>query len=164
VAERVTDLSIAKLKKTRTASRTATTPLPGGSIRDVGLAIAEARREYDTGLPTDTIPHLIGAYGSRYRDVLQLASGRAEWRTRIAAGLPVIGAQLVVAARSEMAVTLADAIIRRTPIGALGYPGDEALERAAAVVGGELGWSAARRQEEVDSVKRFYGIVNALKT
>jgi glycerol-3-phosphate dehydrogenase len=63
-----------------------------------------------------------------------------------------------------MAVTLADAIIRRTPIGALGYPGDEALERAAAVVGGELGWSAARRQEEVDSVKRFYGIVNALKT
>ncbi|HEV2982876.1 MAG TPA: glycerol-3-phosphate dehydrogenase C-terminal domain-containing protein, partial [Vicinamibacterales bacterium] len=164
VAERVTDLSIAKLKKTRTASRTATTPLPGGSIRDVGLAIAEARREYDTGLPTDTIPHLIGAYGSRYRDVLQLAAGRADWRTRIAAGLPVIGAQLVVAARSEMAVTLADAIIRRTPIGALGYPGDEALERAAAVVGGELGWSAAQRQDEIDAVKRFYGIVNALKT
>jgi glycerol-3-phosphate dehydrogenase len=63
-----------------------------------------------------------------------------------------------------MALTLADAIIRRTPIGALGYPGDGALERAAAVVGGELGWSAAQREDEIAAVKRFYGIVNALKT
>ena len=69
-----------------------------------------------------------------------------------------------MAARSEMALTLADAIIRRTPIGALGYPGDEALERAAGIVGGELGWSVARRQDEIAAVKQFYGIVNALKT
>jgi glycerol-3-phosphate dehydrogenase len=156
VAERVTDLSISKLKKTATPSRTATTPLPGGSIRDVGLAIAEARREHDAGLPSDTIPHLIGAYGSRYRDVLELAAGRPEWRTRIAADSPVIGAELVMAARSEMAITLADAVIRRTPIGALGYPGDDALERAAAIVGGELGWSAARRQDEIAAVRRVY--------
>jgi glycerol-3-phosphate dehydrogenase len=169
VAERVTDLSVSKLKKAAVPSRTAATPLPGGSIRDVGLAIAEARREHDAGLPSDTIPHLIGAYGSRYRDVLELASGRPEWRTRVAAESPVIGAELVVAARSEMALTLADAIIRRTPIGALGYPGDAALERAAAIVGGALGWSADRRQQEIASVQNFYrgaphGIVNALKT
>ena len=156
VAERVTDLSISKLKKTAPSSRTATTPLPGGSIRDVGLAIAEARREHDAGLPSDTIPHLIGAYGSRYRDVLELAAGRSEWRTRIAADSPVIGAELVMAARSEMAITLADAVIRRTPIGALGYPGDDALERAAAIVGGELGWSAARRQDEIAAVRSVY--------
>ncbi len=158
VAERVTDLSISKLKKTATPSRTATTPLPGGSIRDVGLAIAEARREHDAGLPSDTIPHLISAYGSRYRDVLELAAGRSEWRTRIAADSPVIGAELVMAARSEMAITLADAVIRRTPIGALGYPGDDALERASAIVGGELGWSAARRQDEIAAVRRVYRV------
>jgi glycerol-3-phosphate dehydrogenase len=158
VAERVTDLSISKLKKTATSSRTAITPLPGGSIRDVGLAIAEARREHDAGLPSDTIPHLIGAYGSRYRDVLELAAGRSEWRTRIAADSPVIGAELVMAARSEMAITLADAVIRRTPIGALGYPGDDALERAAAIVGGELGWPAARRQNEIAAVRNVYRV------
>ena len=44
-----------------------------------------------------------------------------------------------------MALTLADAVIRRTPLGALGYPGDDALERAAAIVGAELGWSEERR-------------------
>ena len=164
VAERVTDLSLSKLKKPPVASRTASTPLPGGSIRDVGLAIAEARREHDAGLPSDTIPHLIGAYGSRYRDVLELASGKPDWRTRVAADSPVIGAELVLAARSEMAVTLADAVIRRTPIGALGYPGEEALARAAAIVGKELGWSDARRHDEIAAVQKFYGILNALKT
>ena len=58
VAERITDTLLTKLQHARVACRTATTPLPGGTFRDIGLAIAEARREFDEGLPTDTIPHL----------------------------------------------------------------------------------------------------------
>src|SRR6185436_12061276 len=158
-AERVTDTLLATLQHAPVPCRTAATPLPGGSVRDVGLAIADARREYDEGLPTDTIPHLIAAYGSRYRDVMDLAADRADWRTRIAPGSPVIGAELVLAARKEMAPTLADAVIRRTPLGALGYPGDDALARAAAIVGAELGWTKERRREEIAVVKRFYPLV-----
>jgi glycerol-3-phosphate dehydrogenase len=157
VAERLTDTLLAKLQRPAVACRTAATPLPGGSIRDVGLAIADARREHDEGLPTDTIPHLIAAYGSRYRDVMDLAADRADWRTRVAAASPVIGAELILAARKEMAPTLADIVIRRTPLGALGYPGDDALARAAAIVAAELGWSDARRQEEIAAVRSFYG-------
>ena len=164
VAERVTDTLFQKLKETPVACRTGTTPLPGGSLRDIGLAIADARREFDEGLPADTIPHLIGAYGSRYRDVMEIASGRADWRTRLAPDSPVIGAQLVLAARKEMAPTLADIVIRRTPLGALGHPGDAAIVRAAAVVGTELGWTEDRRRAEIAGVDAFYGIVKALKT
>jgi glycerol-3-phosphate dehydrogenase len=164
VAERVTTRLMAKLQQKPVRSRTASTPLPGGSIRDVGLAIADARREHDEGLPTDTIPHLIAAYGSRFRDVVELAETRSEWRTRLAKDSPVIGAELVHAVRKEMAVTLADAVLRRTPLGALGDPGDVALERAAAIVGAELRWSDDRRRDEVAAVRRFYGTLNALKT
>ncbi len=164
VAERVTDRLVSKLQRDVVACRTANTPLPGGSLRDVGLTLAAARREHDEGLPSDTIPHLLAAYGSRYRDVLELAAGRADWRTRVAKDSPVIGAELVQAVRSEMAVTLADAVLRRTPLGALGDPGNEALARAAGIVGDVLGWSDARREDEISAVKRFYGIVNALKT
>ena len=156
VAARVTDLLLKKLQHEPVPCRTGATPLPGGSVRDVGLAIADARREFDEGLPTDTIPHLIAGYGSRFRDVMDIASPRAEWRTRIAPDSPVIGAELVLAARKEMAVTLADAVIRRTPLGALGYPGDGPLARAAAIVGAELGWSEERRREEIAAVKGFY--------
>ena len=160
----MTDTVLVKLLQKPVPCRTATTPLPGGSLRDIGLAIADARREFDEGLPTDTIPHLIAAYGSRYRDVMEIAAERAEWRTRLAPDSPVIGAQLVLAARKEMAPTLADVVIRRTPLGALGHPGDAALATAAAIVGGESGWSEERRREEIAAVNAFYGTVNALKT
>jgi len=164
VAERVTNRLFAKLQKKSVASRTASTPLPGGDIADVGLAIADGRREHDEGLPTDAIPHLIAAYGTRFRDVLDLAVDRPDWRKRLVKGSPVIGAELVHAARKEMALTLADAVIRRTPLGALGDPGEEALQRAAAIVGTELRWSEDRRRAEIEAVQRFYGTVNALKT
>jgi glycerol-3-phosphate dehydrogenase len=157
VAERVTNRLFEKLPQKPVASRTATTPLPGGDIHDVGLAIADARREHDEGLPTDTIPHLIAAYGSRFRTVLDLAVDRPDWRKRLAKNSPVIGAELVHAVRKEMALTLADAVIRRTPLGALGDPGEDALVRAADIVGTELRWSPDRRRAEIDAVQRFYG-------
>jgi glycerol-3-phosphate dehydrogenase len=164
VAEKITNTALSKLQHARVRCRTASTPLPGGSVRDVGLAIADARREFDEGLPADTIPHLIAAYGSRYRDVMEIAADRPDWRIRIAPGSPVIGAELILAARKEMAPTLADIVIRRTPLGAVGYPGDDPVARAAAIVGRELTWSDDRRRDEIAAVQRFYGIVNALKT
>ena len=156
VAQRVTDTAFSKLGRKSAPCRTSTTPLPGGSLRDIGLAIADARREFDQGLPTDTIPHLIAGYGSRYRDVMEIAGNRQDWRTRLAPDSPVIGAELVLAARKEMAPTLADIVIRRTPLGALGHPGDAAATRAAAIVGDELGWSEDRRRQEIADVSAFY--------
>jgi glycerol-3-phosphate dehydrogenase len=122
------------------------------------LAIAEARRDHDEGLPTDTIPHLIAAYGSQYRDVLDLADGRKDLKSRVAPGSPVIGAELVKAARAEMAITLSDALIRRTPVGALGYPGDEAVSRAAEIVGAERRWTEDQKRAETAAVRSFYGL------
>src|SRR4030095_15667263 len=114
VAERATDLVLRKLQRESVASKTATTTLPGGNVRDVGYAIAGARREHDEGLPSDTIPHLIAAYGTRYQEVLELANDRPELKKRVAKGLPAVGAELLFAAKREMAITLADAMIRRT--------------------------------------------------
>jgi glycerol-3-phosphate dehydrogenase len=156
VAERVTDLAIARLGKSAGPCRTAVVPLPGGGLRDVPLAIAEARHLHDTGLPSDSIPHLVAAYGTRYDQVVLLAAERSEWRARVADGSPVIGAQLVWAFRHEMAVTLGDAVIRRTPLGALGLPGEATLQRAADIVGSHEHWSDERKRQEIDDVRRFY--------
>jgi glycerol-3-phosphate dehydrogenase len=88
--------------------------------------------------------------------VLSLAQDHPGWRTRLAEASPVIGAELAWAARKEMAITLSDAVIRRTPLGALGYPGDTAVEQAARIVGDELSWSDERRRQEMAAVKEFY--------
>jgi glycerol-3-phosphate dehydrogenase len=63
---------------------------------------------------------------------------------------------ILEAVREEMVVTLADAVLRRTALGALGYPGDAALTSAAAAVGAELGWPAERTQQEIADVRAFY--------
>ena len=76
----------------------------------------------------------------------------------------MIGAELVLAARKETAPTLADIVIRRMPLGALGHPGADALAQAAAIVGVELGWSEEQRRREIAAVDAFYGMVNALNT
>ena len=162
VAERVTDRVLAKLQRRAVPCRTATTALPGGEIKDVAATIAFARRECGIELPIDTIPHLVAAYGSRYKEILTLCEGQPDLTSRLAEGSPVIGAELVWAVRHEMAVTLADAVIRRTPLGALGYPGDKAVDRAADLVAGTLGWSHDRRRSEVAALRRFYSAIFAL--
>lgn len=59
-------------------------------------------------------------------------------------------------ATSEMVCTLADAVVRRTTIGALGCPDPPVLDAAAAVVGDALGWDADRRRKEIAGVRSLY--------
>ena len=74
----------------RRPCRTASTPLPGGHVRDAALTIADARRDYDRFVPSDTIPHLVAAYGSGYREVMELAAHAGpSGATRLAADSPV---------------------------------------------------------------------------
>ncbi len=64
--------------------------------------------------------------------------------------------RLIEAARNEMVVTLEDAVIRRTTLGALGPPSEAALLDAATVVGNELGWDEARQRTELANLREFY--------
>ena len=45
-----------------------------------------------------------------------------------------------------------------TPLGAVAYPGDAAVERAASIMASERGWNDARMRAEVDAVRRFYTV------
>ena len=162
VAQRVTDRLLSKLRCRPAPCLTATTALPGGGITDLGWAIAEARRAGGANLPGDSIPHLVAAYGSRYGEILALCTERPELGVRLNDESPVVGAELVWAARHEMVATLSDAVVRRTSLGALGYPGDLAIDRAADLVGTELRWSHEQRRAEVVSLRRFYSAIFAL--
>jgi glycerol-3-phosphate dehydrogenase len=65
-------------------------------------------------------------------------------------------ALLAAAVRDELVVTLADAVIRRTPMGAVGCPDGPALSRAASIAAAALGWDEARAANEIAAVRRFY--------
>jgi glycerol-3-phosphate dehydrogenase len=156
VAEKVVDRALTSLHRPAVASRTADTPLPGGTVPDVEAAVADARRMYDERLPSDAVPHLVAAYGSRCALIAELAATTPGAGQRLGDETAVIAAELIWAARHEMVLTLQDAVVRRTPLGALGYPGDAVAQRAAEIVGTELNWDRTRQQREVDALRRFY--------
>jgi glycerol-3-phosphate dehydrogenase len=64
-----------------------------------------------------------------------------------------VGDELIAqAARQEMVMSLADVVMRRTPLGSLGVPDEATLRHAAAIVGRELGWDEERQRAEIAAV------------
>ncbi|HWD54913.1 MAG TPA: glycerol-3-phosphate dehydrogenase/oxidase [Acidimicrobiales bacterium] len=92
---------------------------------------------------------LLGRYGSESPHVLALADGHPELLEPAVTGLPYTRAELVYAAREEMAQTLDDVLARRTRASIQRAQATlaAALE-AANLIAPELGWSATEAAEE----------------
>ena len=56
------------------------------------------------------------------------------------------------AVRDEMALTLADAVLRRLDLGTGGDPADEDLSVVGAVMATELGWDETRQRREREAL------------
>lgn len=61
-----------------------------------------------------------------------------------------------LAVRDEMALTLADAVLRRLDLGTAGPPPPPELDTVARVMVAELGWDAAREEAERAALARLY--------
>ena len=92
-------------------------------------------------------------HGSAVLEVLAMAQGRPEW-LEVLPGSNVLAVEIAYAARHEMALTLADAVFRRTDLCTTGHPGEAALRAAARVMAECRGWPEARQQAELDDVRR----------
>ncbi|MGH9155237.1 MAG: glycerol-3-phosphate dehydrogenase/oxidase [Acidimicrobiales bacterium] len=102
------------------------------------------------GVPPEVLDHLVGRHGGEAAELVKLVAADVRLGRPLVAGQPYLAVEAVWAARHELAHTLDDVLSRRTRASVLGA---EAAARAApavaALVGGELGWSAARECEEV---------------
>jgi glycerol-3-phosphate dehydrogenase len=61
----------------------------------------------------------------------------------------VLEVEVVNAVQNEMAVKLADVVLRRTELGTLAHPGAAALCRCAEIMAPLCGWSASRVESEL---------------
>ena len=125
-------------------SGTATTPLGGGEIGDVRRAMDDATSTIGDGVVAERLVH---AFGSEWRDVWNLTGSDPTLVQRIAPDRPYVLAELRYGVVHEMARTLADLLIRRTPI-AFETPdhGREAARHVAPRVAEWLEWSAAETE------------------
>ena len=98
--------------------------------------------------------HLADRYGTEAASVARAASDDATLLEPFLEGLPYVGAELVFAARSELAVTLTDLLCRRTRAHLMDARATfSGADRAARIVAGELGWDGARADAEVDAYR-----------
>ena len=108
------------------------------------------------GLDQQAWDHLQRIYGDQASRVASLVETSPLLGQRLVDHLPIIGAQIVEAARNEMALTLEDIVLRRTGLGSAGYPGDAAILKVEAIARDELGWSSSRVEDEIQGLKEFY--------
>jgi glycerol-3-phosphate dehydrogenase len=112
----------------------------------------------DFHLPVATAQHLAHKYGMGAPSVLKLAESNPSLALPLVPGEAPIGAQVVYAARNEMALTIEDVLSRRIGLQTVGW---RAAIRATPAVGAllrrELGWSVT---EEAAAVDQYIGKVN----
>jgi len=116
-------------------------PEPGSAPLGIDPALAE---------------RLARTYGGAAASIFRDLTGNPSHSARIAPDQPTTAAEILHAVREEMAHSLADVVLRRTPLGTSGHPGSAALAAGASVLAAELGWDAARREREIGLVEAHY--------
>ncbi|HEX6818709.1 MAG TPA: glycerol-3-phosphate dehydrogenase/oxidase [Ktedonobacterales bacterium] len=108
---------------------------------------ARARR---VGLPPAITAHLLRTYGDDAEALLAVVEGDTELASPLIADLPNVCAEVVYACRQEMALTVEDALARRTRIALEDSTrGLSVSERVATLMARELGWSEADKRRRI---------------
>lgn len=139
LAEQVVDAIVAKLGVRAKPCATATTKLPGAQVDRFRDFVTDMQKR-QPGLVS--MKYLARLYGSRLPTLL---SAPAE---------PIgatgdVTAQIPLAIKEEMALTLEDVVMRRTGIGQLGRPPADAIAKITDMMASELGWNAERKAREI---------------
>lgn len=149
-AERAVDLALRKLGRTGPRCRTAQTPVHGGDTTDVEGLRARLHAKAPQDASPDAREALLYNHGTAAFDILAYGEEDPALLTTFGDGAPTFRAEIVHAARCEMAQTLADVLLRRTDLAAGRTPDDAVVEECARIAGRELGWDEVRIRDEVD--------------
>lgn len=106
------------------------------------------------GQDREVLVHLGSAYGANMRQVRAIAEEDKRFAQRIVPALPYVMAEIVYACRHEMAMTLEDALARRTRLTLLDkQQGVSAARDVATVMAAELGWSEQEVSRQIAAYK-----------
>jgi glycerol-3-phosphate dehydrogenase len=108
-----------------------------------------------TGLSLAQVDHLLGRHGGQIDEVLTLIGSRPDLAEPLSGAVDYLAAEVVHAVTHEGARHLDDVLTRRTRISIETFDrGTVAARPAAELMAGELGWDAARLEDEVDHYLR----------
>jgi glycerol-3-phosphate dehydrogenase len=148
IAEQAVNLTFRKLGRPAHASRTAVTPVYGGDIPDVSAHLLQAKARYGRLYGDRVVENLVQNHGTAYTEVLSLAEADPTLTERLE-GSSTTRMEVVHAVRNEMAVRLADVVLRRTDLGSASRPGQAALVECGRIMAQTLQWDETRLVSEL---------------
>ncbi len=113
-------------------------------------AYAQARR---LGIGEESAQWLMRRHGMRIEQIFHIVEETPQLAARIVTALPFIYADLLLCARDEMALHLSDLLRRRMPLLILATLSTAEIRHLAELVAPELGWDAARVEQEVEACR-----------
>ncbi len=148
----VVDVVERELGRGPTPSETARVPLPGG---DLDSYEQETERAYRATGSHATAEHLVRAYGSRWTLVWEETRADPSLIEPLVEGLPDLRAELPYAASNEMALGIADLLVRRTHVAfEMRDNGRSVAPLVADLVASRLGWDARSREAQIATFAR----------
>ena len=151
LAEQTVDRLGRMLDRKLPACRTQDTRLPGAYRLDEAR---ESLQDLD-GLSASGVERLLGIYGGRAVDLLDLARAVPALRKTIDSAHSVLAAEVVFAIREEMPRTLIDIVYRRLMLGLDADQGRPLYEMVAAIAANELDWSDAERHAQIEALHAY---------
>lgn len=155
LAEKALSVAAKRLNRALPRPQTAHLPLQGESTGNFKSFVAAAAKRHP-GLGAETINVLARNHGVMLDTVA--AAGGADGARRLSNELPDIAAQIHFAATHEMAITLEDALFRRTGIATLGHPGAAAIETASSIMARHHNWTPEKARSEIAAVEAHLAI------
>jgi glycerol-3-phosphate dehydrogenase len=159
-AEQAADEVLADLGRTR---KTGTLNLPIGGGRDFPKAAAILERDLVSafGVGQGRAAHLAESYGTAARELLTFCRTREDDHP-VNGSSEITSAEIAWLARREWVVTLSDVVLRRTTLAIRGLLSPQLIDALAAIVAGELGWSAEETDRQraalLDDLETYHGV------
>ncbi len=151
LAEQAVDYAVRTLKCEARDCATRSLALPGADGR------AEARemlREL-SWLSDVGIARLLGIYGGRAREIVDLAAAESHLARTLDDDESVVAAEIVYALRHEFAMTLTDIVHRRIMIGLSADQGAGLSEAIAEIAAREAGWSNSEKERQLEELREY---------
>jgi glycerol-3-phosphate dehydrogenase len=120
----------------------------------LGMEARPEDMEAPPGVGEEATRQLAFRYGHEARRVLEIARSDPRLAKPIVPGRPDLLAEVVLAARSEQARSVADVLLRRTRLGILAAPQlrtAKAVRPVADALGAELGWGRRQRSRAAEA-------------
>jgi glycerol-3-phosphate dehydrogenase len=155
VAQKAVDVVFRSLQRKPVKSVSRATPLWGGDIERMDQFRDAAVANDGSRLGREVVRRLVRNYGSKYVDILRYIDADPALAKTIPFSA-ITEAEIVHAVKDEMALSLADVVLRRTDLGSLGRPADASIAACADIVARALGWDDEERRRQMADLEQAY--------